>query len=276
MYIFVCSRSNATTELFNHGLMTIHGQQRIQRKDSKNDSSIISSSSGKIIMATIEKLIEKLTSGIGISYISTVYFMIVENTDILISIKTITLNRLHFLTDFFLTYRKFLTPIKLCKLLILRFDWALGGDDEERRIVRVRTFVVIRHWLLNYFAYDFIPCYALRTTLTKYLNSLPSHQSNGDKVMVDSGGGGGVSKSLIEDSINIINIAVSTLYTLVVVIHIPHFITTSSSFPDSTITPGTTDSESEAIDSYTPNINGVTRKETHQNIIYSSNSNFTY
>ncbi|CAG8855403.1 4327_t:CDS:1, partial [Gigaspora margarita] len=40
---------------------TIQRQQRIQRKDSKNDSSIISSSSGKIIMATIEKLIEKLT-----------------------------------------------------------------------------------------------------------------------------------------------------------------------------------------------------------------------
>ncbi|CAG8854401.1 33698_t:CDS:2, partial [Gigaspora margarita] len=133
----------------------------------------------------------------------------------------------------FLTYRKFLTPIKLCKLLILRFDWALGGDDEERRIVRVRTFVVIRHWLLNYFAYDFIPCRALRTTLTKYLNSLPSHQLDSTgikesykevkenvllkechglrekKVMVDSGGGSGVSTSLIEDSINIINIAVS-------------------------------------------------------------------
>ncbi|CAG8845132.1 42523_t:CDS:2, partial [Gigaspora margarita] len=118
------------------------------RKDSKNDSSIISSSSGKIIMTTIEKLIEKLTSGIDYT----------------------------FLTDFFLTYRKFLTPIKLCNLLILRFDWALGGDDEERKIVRVRTFVIIRHWLLNYFAYDFIPCRALRTTLTKYLNSLPSHQ----------------------------------------------------------------------------------------------------
>ncbi|CAG8518513.1 14908_t:CDS:2, partial [Gigaspora rosea] len=294
---------------------TIQRQQRIQRKDSKNDSSIISSSSGKIIMATIEKLIEKLTSGIDYT----------------------------FLTDFFLTYRKFLTPIKLCKLLILKFDWALGGDDEERRIVRVRTFVVIRHWLLNYFAYDFIPCRALRTTLTKYLNSLPSHQlvknsprdqrivqglkrvirrlkrmyyrksamdfvknrgdmssistkklsgrNNeifykkinqeqlgqdlvGDKVMVDSGGGSGVSTSLIEDSINIaVSYDSSNYYTITQKQSTLLRHQSSSSSLDSTITPGTTDSESEAIDSYTPNINGVTRKETHQNIIYSSGSN---
>ncbi|CAG8480621.1 15801_t:CDS:2 [Dentiscutata heterogama] len=294
---------------------TIQRQQRTQRKDSKNDSSIVSSSSGKIIMATIEKLIEKLTSGIDYT----------------------------FLTDFFLTYRKFLTPIKLCKLLILRFDWALGGDDEERRIVRVRTFVAIRHWLLNYFAYDFIPCRALRTTLTKYLNSLPSHplvkssprdqrivqglkrvirrlkrmyyrksamdfakkrgdmyssgmkklsgKNNeifhkninqeqlgqdliGDKVVVDNGGGSGVSTSLIEDSINIaVSYDSSNYYTITqkqsnLLRH-----QSSSSSLDSTITPGTTDSESEAIDSYTPSISGVTRKETHQNIIYSSSSN---
>ncbi|CAG8531115.1 10598_t:CDS:2, partial [Cetraspora pellucida] len=248
-----------------------------------------------------------------------------------------------FLTDFFLTYRKFITPIKLCKLLILRFDWALDDDDAERRIVRVRTFVTIRHWLLNYFAYDFIPCRALRTTLTKYLNSLPSHQvikksprdqrivqglkrvirrlkrvyfrkndmnsvkkkdyifSIGtkqlggkdnekltvtsfhkkknqdldvDKMMVDSGGGSGVGTSLIEESANLtVSYDSSNYYSVTqkqsnLLRH-----QSSSSSLDSTITPGTTDSESEAIDYYTPNISGVTRKETHQNIIYSSSSN---
>ncbi|CAG8475176.1 17223_t:CDS:2, partial [Dentiscutata erythropus] len=242
-------------------------------------------------MATIEKLIEKLTSGIDYT----------------------------FLTDFFLTYRKFLTPIKLCKLLILRFDWALGGDDEERRIVRVRTFVAIRHWLLNYFAYDFIPCRALRTTLTKYLNSLPSHplvkssprdqrivqglkrvirrlkrmyyrksamdfaKKRGDMYSIGMKKLSGrnneifhktINQEQLEDSINIaVSYDSSNYYTITqkqsnLLRH-----QSSSSSLDSTITPGTTDSESEAIDSYTPNISGVTRKETHQNIIYSSSSN---
>jgi hypothetical protein len=40
--------------------------------------------------------------------------------------------------NFFLTFREFLTPIKLCKLLILRFRWALLDDTDERRLVRIR------------------------------------------------------------------------------------------------------------------------------------------
>lgn len=40
--------------------------------------------------------------------------------------------------DFFLTFRQFTTPIKLCKLLILRFRWALLEENDERRLVRIR------------------------------------------------------------------------------------------------------------------------------------------
>ncbi|KAI8367484.1 uncharacterized protein BYT42DRAFT_608200 [Radiomyces spectabilis] len=97
--------------------------------------------------ATVEKLVEKLTSTIDYT----------------------------FMTDFFLTYRLFISPIQLCKLLILRFDWALANDTEERRIVRIRTFVVLRHWLLNYFVHDFIPSRELRVILTSFLNGLPRH-----------------------------------------------------------------------------------------------------
>lgn len=42
------------------------------------------------------------------------------------------------MTDFFLTYRAFISPIQLCKLLILRFRWALENDQESRKIVRIR------------------------------------------------------------------------------------------------------------------------------------------
>ncbi|CAG8455039.1 702_t:CDS:10, partial [Diversispora eburnea] len=102
-----------------------------------------------IMAATIEKLIEKLTSEIDYT----------------------------FLTDFFLTYRNFISPIQLCNLLILRFDWAFENEEEDRRIARVRIFVAIRHWLLNYFSYDFVPCRELRSTLTNHLNNLHSRQS---------------------------------------------------------------------------------------------------
>jgi hypothetical protein len=35
--------------------------------------------------------------------------------------------------------------------------------------------VTLRHWLLNYFAYDFVPSRALRSKFITYLNTLPSH-----------------------------------------------------------------------------------------------------
>lgn len=81
------------------------------------------------------------------------------------------------MTDFFLTYRSFLTPLSLCKLLITRFEWALqsGHSAEDiagRRIVRVRTYVVLRHWLLNYFHEDFVPDRELRLLLTTWLNRM--------------------------------------------------------------------------------------------------------
>lgn len=38
-----------------------------------------------------------------------------------------------------------------------------------------RTFVVMRHWLLNYFLHDFIPSRELREVLTDFLNAMPFH-----------------------------------------------------------------------------------------------------
>ncbi|KAG2210338.1 hypothetical protein INT47_003323 [Mucor saturninus] len=97
--------------------------------------------------ATIHKLVEKLTNTLDYT----------------------------FMTDFFLTYRDFLYPEDLCQLLISRFYWALKNDEEPRRIVRIRTFVVLRHWLNNYFVHDFIGNRPLRRILTDFLNKLPRH-----------------------------------------------------------------------------------------------------
>lgn len=82
------------------------------------------------------------------------------------------------LVAFFLTYRSVISPLDLCYLLISRFEWALAASDlgpEEnaaRRIVRVRTFVVIRHWLLNHFEDDFLRNRELRSCLTAWLNAI--------------------------------------------------------------------------------------------------------
>ncbi|KAI9007583.1 hypothetical protein CLU79DRAFT_840460 [Phycomyces nitens] len=66
--------------------------------------------------ATVEKLVQKLTS-------------------------TLDYN---FMTDFFLTYRTFISPTQLCKLLILRFEWALLNDEEDRRVVRIRDQRIVK------------------------------------------------------------------------------------------------------------------------------------
>ncbi|KAI8393436.1 ras guanine nucleotide exchange factor domain-containing protein [Radiomyces spectabilis] len=118
-------------------------------KDTPNTSALPTEGETASIIeaATVEKLVEKLTNTLDYT----------------------------FMTDFFLTYRSFISPVQLCKLLILRFRWSLQNNKEERCIVRIRTFVVLRHWLLNYFVHDFIPDRELRIVLTSFLNALPCH-----------------------------------------------------------------------------------------------------
>ncbi|KAI9317885.1 ras guanine nucleotide exchange factor domain-containing protein [Dichotomocladium elegans] len=112
--------------------------------------------------ATVEKLVEKLTREMDSQ----------------------------FLMDFFLTYRQFMTNIKLCKLLILRFRWALLEDTDERFLVRIRTFVVIRHWLTHYWQQDFEPSRTLRFMLSTFLSEVRTHptilQSPRDERIVHS------------------------------------------------------------------------------------------
>ncbi|KAF9318091.1 hypothetical protein BG003_011816 [Podila horticola] len=101
-----------------------------------------------IMAATIEKLIERLTSDIDYT----------------------------FLTDFFLVYRLFITPISLLKLLMARFQWALANDSSQKHIVRIRTFVTLRHWILSFYEYDFVTSKGvLHKALNRYLKSLHQH-----------------------------------------------------------------------------------------------------
>lgn len=74
------------------------------------------------------------------------------------------------ISDFFLTYRSFLEPQILLQMLMARLVWALERTDEVGMIVRVRTFVAMRHWILNYFVDDFVLDYDLRLLFCILLN----------------------------------------------------------------------------------------------------------
>ncbi|KAH6851178.1 hypothetical protein B0I37DRAFT_373383 [Chaetomium sp. MPI-CAGE-AT-0009] len=76
------------------------------------------------------------------------------------------------LSDFFLTYRSFLESSDLLRMLFARLRWALSRVDEVGQVVRVRTFVAMRHWILNYFMDDFLVDYSLRVTFCGLLNDL--------------------------------------------------------------------------------------------------------
>ena len=78
---------------------------------------------------------------------------------------------------FYLTYRTYIGPLDLCHLLICRFHWALEEPQEPhevmvKQIVRLRTFVAFRFWLLTFFRVDFLPNTELCLLLANWLNTL--------------------------------------------------------------------------------------------------------
>ncbi|THH06581.1 hypothetical protein EW145_g3988 [Phellinidium pouzarii] len=78
---------------------------------------------------------------------------------------------------FFLTYRTYIGALDLCHLLICRFHWALEEPTTShevmvKQIVRVRTFVAMRYWLLTFFRVDFLPNRELCLLFANWLNAL--------------------------------------------------------------------------------------------------------
>ncbi|KAJ4303718.1 Guanine nucleotide exchange factor lte1 [Kalmusia sp. IMI 367209] len=91
------------------------------------------------------------------------------------------------LSDFFLTFRSFLVSRELVAYLLSRLRWAVNRQDDFGRIVRVRTFVALRHWILNYFIDDFVPKYRLRVYFCELVNALYK-----DLRAREDGGGGDI------------------------------------------------------------------------------------
>ncbi|KAL8696298.1 MAG: hypothetical protein Q9224_002867 [Gallowayella concinna] len=76
------------------------------------------------------------------------------------------------LSDFFLTVRAYLSTHDLLEYLLARFEWAINRFDDNGRVIRVRTFAALRHWILNYFPYDFVVDRDLRVKFCRRLNAL--------------------------------------------------------------------------------------------------------
>ncbi|KAI9811776.1 MAG: Guanine nucleotide exchange factor lte1 [Pycnora praestabilis] len=113
-----------------------------------DDDSLVrySPTTGEISAATIPRIIAQITSPNFLDY--------------------------ELLSDFFLIFRSFLSTEDLTSYLVARLRWAVHRRDESGRIVRVRTFVAIRHWILNYFMDDFVIDYDLRTLFCNQVNKL--------------------------------------------------------------------------------------------------------
>ncbi|KAM3086479.1 Guanine nucleotide exchange factor lte1 [Clarireedia jacksonii] len=84
------------------------------------------------------------------------------------------------LSDFFLTFRSFLDTNDLLLMLVSRLQWAVARNDEIGTVVRVRTFVAIRHWVLNYFLDDFVIDYELRASFCELLNTFAKTLMEGE------------------------------------------------------------------------------------------------
>ncbi|KAM5487016.1 Guanine nucleotide exchange factor lte1 [Microsporum audouinii] len=75
-------------------------------------------------------------------------------------------------SDFFLTFRSYLSPGNLLSLLLARLQWAINRREDDGRIIRIRVFAALRHWILNYFVDDFVANDGLRAQFCSRINSL--------------------------------------------------------------------------------------------------------
>lgn len=125
-------------------------------KPTCDDRSIVRySASGSVTAATPSRLVAEITSPSFLDY--------------------------ELISDFFLTFRAFLEPEILLRMLMARLRWALERTDEVGMIVRVRTFVAMRHWILNYFVDDFVLDYDLRVLFCILLNDFVDELSQDAK-----------------------------------------------------------------------------------------------
>lgn len=76
------------------------------------------------------------------------------------------------MVDFFLTFRSIIDPVPFMELILCRLSWALKSDND---LVTIRTFVCLRHWILNHFQ-DFINDQNLRSLFVNTINEMCKYE----------------------------------------------------------------------------------------------------
>ncbi|KAL7941623.1 hypothetical protein V8C42DRAFT_173101 [Trichoderma barbatum] len=149
-------RAVASTYASTHLVIEPEMFDELTFKPACDDKSIVRySPSGSVTAATPSRLVAEITSPSFLDY--------------------------ELISDFFLTFRAFLEPDILLRMLMARLRWALERTDESGMIVRVRTFVAMRHWILNYFVDDFVLDYNLRVIFCILLNDFVDELSQDAK-----------------------------------------------------------------------------------------------
>ena len=95
-------------------------------------------------------------------------------------------------SDFFLTFRSYLSTTDVLDLLLARLRWAIERLADDGRVVRIRTFAALRHWILNYFMDDFVVDRSLRVRFCQEINSLYHEVETRDN-------GGGSDLKILQD-----------------------------------------------------------------------------
>ena len=75
-------------------------------------------------------------------------------------------------SDFFLTFRSYMTTFEVLDYLLARLRWSVSRLSDDGRIIRIRTFAALRHWILNYFDDDFVVNRRLRVRFCEEVNAL--------------------------------------------------------------------------------------------------------
>ena len=75
-------------------------------------------------------------------------------------------------SDFFLTFRSYMTTFEVLDYLLARLRWSIGRLSDDGRIIRIRTFAALRHWILNYFDDDFVVNRHLRLRFCHEVNDM--------------------------------------------------------------------------------------------------------
>ncbi|KFY40175.1 hypothetical protein V495_05579 [Pseudogymnoascus sp. VKM F-4514 (FW-929)] len=78
--------------------------------------------------------------------------------------------------SFFITYRSYISGSDLLVLVMARLEWGIDRAFDGL-VVTVRCFTVIRHWLVNFFADDFVLDYDLRVQFCGLVNTMVKKQA---------------------------------------------------------------------------------------------------